>query len=49
MHDALTAEERLTAVYDEDNPDGPDHDFFRALASARGAENIIDLDCGTES
>ncbi|MDO5092217.1 MAG: class I SAM-dependent methyltransferase [Propionibacteriaceae bacterium] len=47
MHDALTAEERLTAVYDEDNPNGPDHDFFRALASARGVENIIDLGCGT--
>lgn len=25
-------EPRIVDLYDEDNPDGPDHDFYRALA-----------------
>lgn len=38
---------RLVALYDDDNPDGPDHDFYRALADESGARSIIDLGCGT--
>lgn len=38
---------RLAAVYDVDNPDGPDHDFFRALADEVSATRIVDLGCGT--
>ncbi|MBT2503876.1 trans-aconitate 2-methyltransferase [Curtobacterium sp. ISL-83] len=38
---------RLVALYDQDNPDGPDHDFYRALADASGARSIVDLGCGT--
>lgn len=38
---------RLAVVYDVDNPDGPDHDFFRALADRVGATSINDLGCGT--
>lgn len=38
---------RLVALYDEDNPDGPDHAFYRALAGTLGARTIIDLGCGT--
>lgn len=38
---------RLAAVYDVDNPDGPDHDFFRALADEMSATRIVDLGCGT--
>ncbi|MCT1544943.1 class I SAM-dependent methyltransferase [Kocuria rhizophila] len=38
---------RLAAVYDIDNPDGPDHDFFRNLATHSGATRITDLGCGT--
>ena len=38
-------EPRIVDLYDEDNPDGPDHDFYRALAS--DASQIIDLGCGT--
>ena len=38
---------RLAAVYDVDNPDGPDHDFFRALADEMSATMIVDLGCGT--
>lgn len=36
---------RIIDLYDEDNPDGPDHDFYRALAI--DASRIIDLGCGT--
>lgn len=25
-------DERLAAIYDIDNPDGPDHDYFRDVA-----------------
>ncbi len=38
---------RIVDLYDEDNPDGPDHDFYRALADAREALTILDLGCGT--
>ncbi|RLZ04479.1 class I SAM-dependent methyltransferase [Kocuria tytonicola] len=37
----------LVAVYDIDNPDGPDHDFFRELATNSGSTEITDLGCGT--
>lgn len=38
---------RLAALYDIDNPDGPDHDFFRAVVEGADAEHVIDLGCGT--
>ncbi|RII89232.1 class I SAM-dependent methyltransferase [Clavibacter michiganensis] len=38
---------RLVALYDGDNPDGPDHDFDRALAAEVGARSVLDLGCGT--
>jgi SAM-dependent methyltransferase len=38
---------RLVALYDADNPDGPDHDFDRALAEEVGARSVLDLGCGT--
>ena len=38
---------RLVELYDLDNPDGPDHDYFRALADQLGARTIVDLGCGT--
>jgi SAM-dependent methyltransferase len=37
----------LVSLYDQDNPDGPDHDFFRSLADRLGARTIVDLGCGT--
>lgn len=44
---ALTPEERLAVLYDEDNPDGSDHEYFRMLATRLGARRITDLGCGT--
>ena len=38
---------RLVDLYDVDNPDGPDHDFYRALADECGARSVLDLGCGT--
>ncbi|WP_083518928.1 class I SAM-dependent methyltransferase [Serinicoccus chungangensis] len=38
---------RLAVLYDIDNPDGPDHDFFRRFADDLGAKDIVDLGCGT--
>lgn len=38
---------RLVDLYDIDNPDGPDHDFYRALADRCAAPTILDLGCGT--
>ncbi|WP_313812713.1 class I SAM-dependent methyltransferase [Glutamicibacter sp.] len=38
---------RIVDLYDEDNPDGPDHDYYRGLATATGARQILDLGCGT--
>lgn len=37
----------LAAIYDEDNPDGPDHDFFRSVADECSAQRIVDVGCGT--
>lgn len=38
---------RLVDLYDHDNPDGPDHDFYRSIADEYEAESILDLGCGT--
>ncbi|PQZ87451.1 methyltransferase type 12 [Arthrobacter sp. MYb214] len=38
---------RLIALYDTDNPDGPDHDYYRALAAGTKANRILDLGSGT--
>ena len=38
---------RIVDLYDEDNPDGPDHDFYRSLADDAEAQTILDLGCGT--
>lgn len=38
---------RLVDVYDQDNPDGPDHDFYRGLAGEASARSVVDLGCGT--
>lgn len=38
---------RLVALYDIDNPDGPNHDFCRSLADEVAASSILDLGCGT--
>lgn len=38
---------RIVDLYDEDNPDGPDHDFYRALADEVDAKSVLDLGCGT--
>lgn len=40
-------DERLVALYDVDNPDGPDHDFYRGLAERVSARRVVDLGCGT--
>jgi len=37
----------LVALYDLDNPGGPDHEWYRALAEDVGAIRIVDLGCGT--
>ena len=34
---------RIVELYDGDNPDGPDHDFYRSLASDVDARSILDL------
>lgn len=38
---------RLVDLYDHDNPDGPDHDFYRSVADELEAESILDVGCGT--
>lgn len=38
---------RLIDLYDVDNPDGPDHDYFRLLARDLDARSVLDLGCGT--
>lgn len=38
---------RIVALYDNDNPDGPDHAYVRRLADEVGARSIIDVGCGT--
>lgn len=40
-------DERLPAIYDIDNPDGPDHDYFRAFVNEARPEVVTDLGCGT--
>ena len=38
---------RLVDLYDDDNPDGQDHDYYRALAERVDARSVLDLGCGT--
>jgi SAM-dependent methyltransferase len=38
---------RLTAIYDEVNPPGPDTAFYVGLADELDARTIVDLGCGT--
>lgn len=38
---------RLVELYDDDNPDGPDHEFYRQLADEISARSILDVGCGT--
>ena len=38
---------RLVELYDDDNPDGSDHEFYRQLADEIGARAILDVGCGT--
>lgn len=40
-------DERLAEIYDIDNPDGPDHAYFRAFVEASDADVVTDLGCGT--
>ncbi|MCB0016863.1 MAG: class I SAM-dependent methyltransferase [Anaerolineales bacterium] len=40
-------EPRLVSLYDQDNPRGPDTDFYLQLAAKLAARRIIDLGCGT--
>lgn len=37
----------MVNLYDGDNPDGPDHDYYRSLASPHEVQRILDLGCGT--
>ncbi len=37
----------LATLYDLDNPGGPDHAFYRALADELDARSIVHLGCGT--
>lgn len=43
----MASDPRLIELYDDDNPDGPDHDHARRLAEDLGARTIVDLGCGT--
>jgi SAM-dependent methyltransferase len=47
MPDDPYGDPRLVELYDADNPDGPDHDFYRTLADRLDARTIVDLGCGT--
>lgn len=38
---------RLVQLYDTDNPDLSDHDFYRSLADRLQARTILDVGCGT--
>ena len=38
---------RVVDLYDAENPDGPDHAFYRALIDRVGARDVVDLGCGT--
>lgn len=46
-HRAHTSIYRPAELYDDDNPDGPDHEFYRRLADETGARSILDVGCGT--
>lgn len=37
----------MLALYDIDNPDGPDHDFYRSLADRNHVGSVLDVGCGT--
>lgn len=37
---------RLVKLYDEENPDGPDHEFYRAVADQICARSALDIGCG---
>jgi SAM-dependent methyltransferase len=43
--DAADYDPRIVDLYDLDNPDGPDHDYYRSLAV--DAAHILDVGCGT--
>ena len=47
MDDEQDYDARIVELYDLDNPDGPDHEFFRRLADRLAARSIVDLGCGT--
>ena len=47
MDDAGYDDDHLAKIYDEDNGDGPDHDYFRSMADDLSASSITDLGCGT--
>ncbi len=47
MIDSQSYEDLLARIYDEDNPDEPDHDYYRELADEKSAKNLLDLGCGT--
>lgn len=38
---------RLASLYDLDNPDGPDHDYWRRIVNEVDPRTIVDLGCGT--
>jgi 2-polyprenyl-3-methyl-5-hydroxy-6-metoxy-1,4-benzoquinol methylase len=38
---------RLVDLYGHDNPDGPDHAFYRSLADEYEAESLLDVGYGT--
>lgn len=39
----LYSNPRLVRLYDVDNPDGADHDFFRELVNKVEAPRVVDL------
>lgn len=45
--DTTDYDPRIVDLYDLDNPDGPDHAFYRALADRLDAHVVVDLGCGT--
>jgi len=47
MSAAFSTDPRLAALYDGDNPDGPDHGYFLRRADRLSAATIVDLGCGT--
>ncbi|HHW84054.1 MAG TPA: methyltransferase domain-containing protein, partial [Actinomycetales bacterium] len=47
LPDVTYGDQRLAVIYDLDNPDGSDHDYFRSLVDDANAEVVTDLGCGT--